>query len=201
MFTLPNLSYKYSDLEPYIDEQTMLIHHTKHHQAYIDKLNSALSDYPNLRDKNIEELLISIDTMPASIQEAVRNHGGGHYNHTFFWNSLAPKSTKVGDQVKLLIDSSYGSFENFKKIFTDSALSLFGSGWVWLELENGKVSIGKYVLQENPLMRNKAPLLGLDVWEHAYYLKYQNRRADYVDAWWNIINWGFVEEELKKYKL
>ncbi|MCS7092784.1 MAG: superoxide dismutase, partial [Patescibacteria group bacterium] len=156
MFVLPDLPYKYNALEPYFDEQTMIIHHTKHHQAYVDKLNSALSEYPDLQDKGIEELLKAIDTLPEPLREVVKNHGGGHYNHSHFWNSLKAGGSTPDKQVEMLINKSYGNFENFKQVFTDAALSLFGSGWVWLELDSDKkVSVKKYILQENPLMEGK----------------------------------------------
>ncbi len=210
MFTLPKLPYSYDALEPYIDARTMEIHHTKHHQAYVDKLNAALEKYPELQNKKVEELLADLNSLPKEIQTAVRNHGGGHYNHSFFWKILTPTThpltpslIKKGE-LERAINKSFGSFENFKKEFTEKALFVFGSGWCWLvfsPLDKGETKEGvlKIITTSNQdclLSENKIPILGLDVWEHAYYLKYQNRRAEYIDAFWNIINWEQVEKNL-----
>lgn len=186
MFTLPKLNYDYNALEPHIDEQTMRIHHTKHHQAYIDKLNAALEKYPELQKKKVEELLENLDAVPEEIRTTVKNNAGGHWNHTFFWQILGAKEN---EEVKKKIGESFGSLENFKKLFKEAALARFGSGWVWLGLENGKLVIETTANQDTP---KSHVILGLDVWEHAYYLKYQNKRADYVDAFWNVVNWEKV---------
>lgn len=200
MFTLPKLEYSYDALEPYIDARTMEIHHTKHHQAYVDKLNAALEKYPELQNKKVEELLSNLDSLPKEIQTAVRNHGGGHFNHSFFWKILAGKGRTLempqGSTLRSQIDKEFGSFDEFKKKFTEAALNRFGSGWVWFVSNNGKLEIYSTPNQDCPLSENKIPLLGLDVWEHAYYLKYQNRRAEYVENFWNIVNWEQVEKNL-----
>ncbi|MFA5991025.1 MAG: superoxide dismutase [Candidatus Doudnabacteria bacterium] len=188
-YTLPQLSYGYGDLEPYIDAKTMEIHHTKHHQAYIDKLNGVLEKYPALAEKPLEELLKNIKTLAVEDKDRtlIQNHGGGHWNHSFFWNIMAP--TKAVDQ-KLITDitATFGSMEEFKKKFNDSALSRFGSGWAWLVRKNdGSLDVYSTGNQDCPLMLGDVPLIGLDVWEHAYYLKYQNKRAEYINEWWNVV--------------
>lgn len=198
-YTLPPLPYPYTALEPHIDAKTMEIHHTKHHQAYIDKLNAAIqgTEWEKL---SVEELLQRFKDIPAEKQTAVRNHGGGHANHSLFWTILSPSGggKPSGDLAKA-IDASFGSFEAFQKQFTDAALTRFGSGWAWLvtdsklEAPSSKLTVLSTANQDSPLMEGKTPLLGLDVWEHAYYLKYQNKRPDYVAAFWNIINWSEVE--------
>jgi Fe-Mn family superoxide dismutase len=200
MHQVPSLPYKYSDLEPYIDEETMKIHHTKHHQAYVDKLNAALEKYPDLTQKPVEELLRDLNAVPEDIRQVVRNHGGGHYNHSLFWEMLAPADSKntPREATITLLDQTFGDVENFKKLFKEAALARFGSGWVWLCVnKDGKGEIVGTANQDNPISEGKKVLLGLDVWEHAYYLKYQNRRADYIDSFFNIINWLKVDELLK----
>ena len=191
--TLPKLSYAYDALEPYIDARTMEIHYTKHHQAYVDKLNVALEKHPNLQNKNVNELLKSLNNVPEDIRIVVRNHGGGHANHSLFWQ-LLKKGEKCSGKIAQAIDKAFGSFEEFKKLFSEKALSVFGSGWAWLVFHNGKLEIYNTARQDSPLIENKIPILGLDVWEHAYYLKYQNRRAEYIEAFFNIINWKKVNE-------
>lgn len=195
MFTLPKLTYSYDALEPTIDAKTMEIHHTKHHQTYVDKLNVALEGQAELAEKSVEELLGSIATLPEGIRDAVKNHGGGHHNHSLFWTVIAPggASAPVGTLASALSES-FGSVEAFEQKFTDAATTRFGSGWAWLVLTKDK-TLAVYNLpnQDSPLMTGDVPLLGLDVWEHAYYLTYQNRRPDYIKAFWSIVNWDEVE--------
>ncbi|MDO8503457.1 MAG: superoxide dismutase [bacterium] len=197
-YTLPQLPYPYNALEPYIDAQTMEIHHTKHHQGYIDKLNAALEKYPEWQNKPVEELLKSLDQIPEDIRTAVRNHGGGHYNHSLFWKMMAPPATggsTPSGQVVEAINKTFGSFDEFKKKFTEAAVGRFGSGWAWLVKDStGALLVVSTANQDSPLSEGQKPLLGLDVWEHAYYLKYQNRRLEYIEAWWNVVNWEEVEK-------
>jgi len=204
--TLPKLPYAYGALEPYIDAKTMEIHHTKHHQAYIDKLNATLEKHPILQGKKVEELLAdNLKVVPEAIRIVVRNHGGGHANHSLFWEIMAPaKEGGGGEPSEKLIDAinnKFGGFEDFKAKFNDAAVGRFGSGWAWLILNmEGKLEIYSTANQDSPLMESKTPLLGLDVWEHAYYLKYQNKRADYISAFWNVVNWKKVEELFEQAK-
>jgi len=189
--TLPELPYAYDALEPYIDTKTMELHHSKHHQAYVDKLNAALEKYPQLQGRPVEELLLDLSNLKVEEADrtAIRNHGGGHYNHSLFWKYMDPANKKDELLGKELV-SVFGSVDEFKKQFNDSATKLFGSGWTWLvrDTKNSKLVIQNFKLQDAPIMDNLyQPLLGLDVWEHAYYLKYQNKRPDYIAAWWNVI--------------
>ena len=192
-FTLPQLPYSFDALEPYIDAKTMEIHHDKHHAAYIKKLNEVLEGSQFI-NKEITEILKNINSIPEEKKQAVINHGGGHANHSLFWELLSPKGGVPSKELKIAIEKTFGSFENFKAKFSDAALGRFGSGWAWLVINNRKLEIISTPNQDSPLMKNQIPLLGLDVWEHAYYLKYQNRRPDYVAAFWNIINWKKVNE-------
>lgn len=190
---LPPLGYSYDALEPYIDAKTMEIHHTKHHQTYVTKLNDALKTEPKFADMPVVELLRKIGSVPEKIRTAVKNHGGGHANHTLFWEIMTPGGRgepkgKLADAVK----STFGSFDAFKEKFGTTATSHFGSGWAWACLNGGKLEIFSTPNQDSPWMDNKKPILGLDVWEHAYYLKYQNRRPEYITAWWNCVNWEKV---------
>jgi Fe-Mn family superoxide dismutase len=187
--TLPPLDYDYAALEPHIDAKTMEIHHTKHHQAYIDKLNTALEKYPDLQDKPLEELLGNLDKLQVDDADrtAIRNHGGGHLNHSMFWKLINPANTK-DEQLVADINSAFGSVEDFKKQFTDSATKLFGSGWTWLvKGKDSKLEIKNLPLQDNPIMLGLHPIIGLDLWEHAYYLKCQNRRPEYIENWWQVM--------------
>ena len=195
--TLPPLPYAFDALEPHIDTQTMQIHHGKHHQAYVTNLNAALEKYPELQSKSIEDLLRDINKVPEDIRTAVRNNGGGHMNHTAFWSWMAAKAGgsptgALGDAIK----STFGSFDGFKEQFTKAGVTRFGSGWAWLIESNGKLSIESTANQDQPIMDGKKAILGVDVWEHAYYLKYQNRRPDYLAAWWNVVNWQEVSSKL-----
>jgi superoxide dismutase, Fe-Mn family len=200
MNELPKLPYDYSALEPYIDEATMKIHHTKHHQAYIDKLNAAIKG-TDMEDKNVDEILKDLGSVPENIRGAVRNHGGGHSNHSFFWQVMAPKAGGNPDgAVALAINSAFGSFDKFKEEFTNAGMTRFGSGWAWLAANDGKLEIMSTPNQDSPLSEGKTPILGLDVWEHGYYLLYQNRRPDYIKAWWNVVNWNKVNELFEKAK-
>ena len=203
MHTLPQLPYAYEALEPYIDEATMRLHHDKHHQTYIDKLNTALEPFPEWQNKKLEELLGDLEAVPEAIREAVRNHGGGHWNHSFFWNILAPTDSQglaLTEKSRTLLEKNFGSVDEFQKQFKEAALNRFGSGWVWLvKKSNDQFSIISTANQDTPFDQGE-PLLGLDVWEHAYYLKYQNRRAEYIDAFFNIINWAQVEAHLTNNK-
>ena len=194
-FELPKLGYSYDALEPYIDAKTMEIHHTKHHQAYVDKLNNAIAGHPGLQDKSAEELLMGLERLPEEIRTAVRNNGGGHVNHTFFWTILK-KDVKPTGAVLKAIEKSFGSFEKFRQAFTAAATAHFGSGWAWLVLNGKKLEITTTANQDSPLSKGMIPLLCIDLWEHAYYLKYQNRRAEYVEQFFNVINWGRVNEHL-----
>ena len=195
-FTLPPLPYPNNALEPHVDAKTMEIHHDKHHGAYVTNLNAAIDKAPELKDKSLEQLLSGLNSVPEAVRMAVRNNGGGHWNHSLFWELMGPKaggapSGKLADAIK----SSFGDFEKFKEQFAAAAAGRFGSGWVWLVNDGGKLSITSSPNQDNPLMDGKPAksiVLGLDVWEHAYYLLYQNRRPDYVKAWWNVVNWGAV---------
>ncbi|OGC61240.1 superoxide dismutase [candidate division WWE3 bacterium RIFCSPLOWO2_02_FULL_53_10] len=194
-FELPPLPYGYDALEPYIDAQTMQIHHDKHHQAYTDKLNAALEKYPDLQAKPIEELLKDLDSVPEEIRPAVRNHGGGYYNHSLFWEMMKKGGGgEAAGELKTKLDQDFGSFEEFKKQFSEVAATAFGSGWAWLVKDPaGKLAIVKTPNQDSPISQGQFPLLGIDVWEHAYYLKYQNRRPEYIENWWNVVNWEQVE--------
>jgi Fe-Mn family superoxide dismutase len=198
-FTLPALPYGYDALEPHIDARTMEIHHTKHHQAYVNNLNAAIEKAPELQNKPIDELMRGVNSAPESVRTAVRNNGGGHWNHTMFWEIMAPKAG--GEPTGALADaikSAFGDFSKFKEQFGAAATGRFGSGWAWLINSGGKLSITSTPNQDNPLMEAKTAILGLDVWEHAYYLKYQNRRPDYITAWWNVVNWDAVAKRFGK---
>ena len=191
--TLPPLPYDFGALEPHIDAQTMQIHHGKHHQAYVNNLNAALEKHPELQSKSAEDLIRDLNAIPEDIRTAVRNNGGGHVNHSMFWKLMSPNGGgKPTGALAQAIDQSFGSFDAFKEQFTKAAVGRFGSGWAWLIDNDGKLSVESTANQDNPIMEGKKPILGLDVWEHAYYLKYQNRRPDYVNAWWNVVNWEEV---------
>ena len=196
---LPALPYAYNALEPYIDEQTMQIHHTKHHQTYVDKLNAALEGYDDLQKKSAEDLIKDLSSIPEKIRTAVRNHGGGHVNHSFFW-PLLWKEVDLGGEIADAIKSKFGDYDTFKEKFSNAAALLFGSGWAWLVFSNGELEITTTANQDSPLSQGQIPILGLDVWEHAYYLKYQNRRPEYINAFFNIINWEKVDENFKTAK-
>lgn len=190
---LPDLPYSYDALEPYFDKATMEIHHTKHHQTYVAKLNGALESYTDLQDQTAEELISNLEMIPEKIRTAVRNHGGGHANHTFFWNTLK-KETKFDGEIAEAIKNDFGGFDKFKEKFSNTAALLFGSGWAWLVAGNNGLEIISTPNQDSPLSLGKQPIIGLDVWEHAYYLKYQNRRPDYIEAFFKVINWEKVNE-------
>lgn len=192
-YSLPQLPYAYDALEPHIDKETMNIHHTKHHNTYVTNLNNALEGNDELLSKTVEELVTNLDAVPESARTAVRNNGGGHANHSLFWEVISPNGggQPTGD-LAAAIDSKFGSFENFKEEFSKAATTRFGSGWAWLVVNNGELEVTSTPNQDNPLMEGKTPVLGLDVWEHAYYLNYQNRRPEYINAFFNVINWDEV---------
>lgn len=198
-FELSKLPYAHEALEPFIDAQTMTIHHSKHHQAYITNLNAALEKHPALGGWSLDELVANLAGVPEDIRAAVRNHGGGHWNHDMFWNIMAPNAggEPTGALAKA-IESDFGSFANFKAEFDKAAMGRFGSGWAWLVVKGDKLAVVSTANQDNPLTDGLKPLMGIDVWEHAYYLKYQNRRADYVAAWWNVVNWQAVARRFGK---
>lgn len=195
---VPDLPYPFDALEPHIDAQTMEIHHDRHHAGYVKKLNDALEGHDALADKSVEDLLRNIQSVPESIRTAVRNNGGGHANHSLFWPSMSPDGggQPQGDLASA-IQSTFGSFDDFKSKFSDAAGGRFGSGWAWLVVADGKLEVTSTPNQDSPLMEGKTPILGLDVWEHAYYLKYQNKRPDYISAWWNVVNWPVVAERMQ----
>jgi Fe-Mn family superoxide dismutase len=193
-YTLPSLDYAYNALEPHIDARTMEIHHTKHHQTYITNVNGALEAHADLAAKSVEELISDLGAVPEGIRTAVRNNGGGHANHSFFWKVIGPNAggTPKG-RLAEAIDSECGSFDNLKDAFLKAAATRFGSGWAWLSVKDGKLVVHSTANQDSPLMEGATPVIGLDVWEHAYYLNYQNRRPDYVAAFWNVVNWDAAE--------
>ena len=196
--SLPPLPYDYTALEPHIDEQTMRIHHDKHHAAYVNNLNTALEKHPELQNKSVEDLVKGINTVPEDIRAAVRNNGGGHVNHTMFWEIMGPgKGAAPSGAIADAIKATFGDFEKFKTQMNDAGVKRFGSGWAWLIDVGGKLVIESTANQDSPLMEGKKPILGVDVWEHAYYLKYQNRRPDYLAAWWNVVNWDAVNKRFK----
>ena len=199
-FKLPELTYAYDALEPHIDAKTMEIHHSKHHNTYVTNLNAAVEG-TEYADKDINELIANIDALPADKQTAVRNNGGGHANHTLFWELIAPggSNTPVGEVAKA-IDAKFGSFDAFKEEFAKAATTRFGSGWAWLIVDGDGVAVTSTPNQDSPVMEGKTPILGLDVWEHAYYLNYQNRRPDYIGAFWNVVNWDVVEAKFQNAK-
>ena len=197
MEKLPDLEYEYAALEPYIDEKTMRIHHDKHHQGYVDKLNAALEKYPELKEKSVKELIKDLNSVPEDIRTAVRNNGGGHINHSFFW-SILKKNIEFDGKIAKEIEKQFGSFEKFKEEFTNKALTLFGSGWTWLVLDGKKLEIINTQGHDSPLMEGKIPLLVLDVWEHSYYILYMWNRAEYIKNWWNVVNWDKVNELYEK---
>jgi Fe-Mn family superoxide dismutase len=202
--TLPQLPYPFDALEPHIDARTMEIHHGKHHQTYVNNLNAALEKAPDIQNKPLEELLGNLNAAPEAVRAQLRNNGGGHWNHSFFWQIMGPKaggepSGALGGAIK----STFGGFDKFKEQFSAAGVGRFGSGWAWLLSDGGKLSITSTPNQDNPLMEGKRPaqvLLGIDVWEHAYYLKYQNRRPDYITAWWNVVNWAEVGRRFERAK-
>jgi Fe-Mn family superoxide dismutase len=200
-YTLPNLPYATNVLEPFIDTMTMEIHHGRHHKAYVDNVNKALESQPALAAKPINQLLREISQVPEAIRQAVINNGGGHANHTMFWEIMAPKaggqpSGPVADDIK----ATFGDFATFQAQLKDAGVKRFGSGWAWLVLADGKLKIVSSANQDSPYLTGQAPIMGVDVWEHAYYLKYQNKRPDYIDAWWNVVNWSAVGERYGKAK-
>lgn len=193
-YQLDSLPYSYDALEPYIDTQTMQLHHDKHHAAYVNNLNGALEKYPDLQNKQVEELVKTLDSIPAAIRATVRNNAGGHINHTMFWQIMKPSGggEPTGDLARA-IESTFGTFDTFKQQFNDAGVKRFGSGWVWLVKNNqGNLQITSTANQDSPLTEGYSPIFGNDVWEHAYYLKYQNRRPEYLNAWWNVINWDEI---------
>ena len=193
-YSVPDLPYDYNALEPTIDEQTMRTHHDKHHQAYVDKVNAALEGTEHA-DKPIEDVIRALDSLPADKQGPVRNNGGGHLNHTMFWESMSPDGGGAPDgELARAIDEAFGSFDAFKEQFEAKGVGQFGSGWAWLVLDGGKLAVTSTANQDNPVSQGQVPLLGNDVWEHAYYLKYQNKRPDYLKAWWDVVDWSKVAE-------
>jgi Fe-Mn family superoxide dismutase len=197
MFQLPKLPYDYAALDPHIDAQTMELHHSKHHQAYIDKLNAALEPYPDLQSQDIAETIKNLSDVPEDIRTAVRNQGGGHLNHSMFWEMMSPGGGgKPGGDLAQKIDKQFGSFDAFRSKMEETAVARFGSGWAWLVRSGDSLEVISTANQDSPLTDGKTPLLGLDVWEHAYYLKYQNRRPEYIAAWWNVVNWTDVRKRL-----
>ncbi|MBO6417091.1 superoxide dismutase [Enterococcus gallinarum] len=200
-YTLPDLPYAYDALEPYIDEETMHLHHDKHHNTYVTNLNAAIEKHPELGEKSVEELLADFDSVPEDIKTAVRNNGGGHANHSFFWEILAPNAGgEPTGAIKEAIEETFGSFDDFKEEFKTAATGRFGSGWAWLVIKDGKLAITSTANQDSPLMDGQTPVLGLDVWEHAYYLKYKNVRPDYINAFWSVVNWDKVNDFYAKAK-
>jgi Fe-Mn family superoxide dismutase len=199
-FELPKLSYAVDALEPYLDAQTMTIHHDKHHQAYVSNLNGAIEKYPELAGKSLESLLGNLNAVPEDIRVAIRNHGGGTWNHSMFWTIMAPKAggtPAARGELAKAIDASFGSFEAFKGEFEKAAIGRFGSGWAWLVKKGSGLAVVSTANQDNPMSEGLSPILTIDVWEHAYYLKYQNRRAEYVTNWWNVVNWEEVARRFK----
>jgi Fe-Mn family superoxide dismutase len=195
---LPSLPYDHAALEPHIDARTMEIHHGKHHAAYVNNLNAALDKHPNLKDRQVEDLLRHLGTLPEDIRVAVRNNGGGHVNHTMFWQIMGPGGGgHPTGAIAEAIDGAFGSFDAFKDQMNKAGAARFGSGWVWLVEHDGRLSVESTANQDNPMMEGKRPIMGIDVWEHAYYLKYQNRRPDYLAAWWNVVKWEEVNKRLR----
>lgn len=192
-FELPKLPYAYDALEPHIDKETMEIHHMKHHNTYVTKLNDAVKG-TDLESKSIEDIVKNLNSVPDDIRTAVQNNGGGHYNHSLFWELLTPNASEPSGEVVDAISSTFGSLDKFKEEFAAAAAGRFGSGWAWLVVDNGELAIVSTPNQDNPISEGKLPILGLDVWEHAYYLNYQNRRPDYINAFWNVVNWDKVNE-------
>ena len=198
---LPSLPYAYDALDPHIDAQTMEIHHSKHHQTYVNNLNAALEKHPELADKGLDDLLSDLSAIPDDIRTAVRNNGGGHANHSMFWPAMSPNGGgEPSGELADAINGAFGSFSDFKDQFTKAAIGRFGSGWAWLCLDGGKLIITSTPNQDNPISDGLKPILGLDVWEHAYYLKYQNKRPAYIEAWWNVVNWEEVAKNLASAK-
>lgn len=194
-FELPQLPYAYDALEPHIDKETMNIHHTKHHNTYVTNLNAALEGNEELLSKSVEEVIANLDAVPESARTAVRNNGGGHANHSLFWQLLSPNGGGApSGKLAEAIDSKFGSFDAFKEEFAKAGATRFGSGWAWLSVANGEIELSSTPNQDSPIMEGKTPILGLDVWEHAYYLNYQNRRPDYIAAFWNVVNWDEVSK-------
>jgi Fe-Mn family superoxide dismutase len=192
-FTLPSLAYAYDALEPSIDAMTMEIHHSKHHNAYVNNLNAALEKHPELAGKSLEELVTNINSIPEEIRTAVRNNGGGHFNHSLFWTVMSPHGGgEPSGDLAAAIGDTFGNFASLKETFSKAAATRFGSGWAWLGFKNGKLAVLSMPNQDVPMMEGLTPILGIDVWEHAYYLKYQNRRPEYVSNWWNVVNWDEV---------
>jgi len=192
-YSLPSLPYAYDALEPHVDRMTMEIHHTKHHQAYINNVNKALEAHPDLAKKPIDDLMRGLSSVPEAVRTAVRNNGGGHSNHALFWTIMGPNAGgPPSGELAAAINSTFGSFDNFKTQFANAGVTRFGSGWAWLCHDKGKLALESTGNQDTPLSEGRTPILGLDVWEHAYYLKYQNRRPDYIAAWWNVVNWSEV---------
>jgi Fe-Mn family superoxide dismutase len=194
-FTLPPLPYDFAALEPHIDAKTMEIHHGKHHQTYVNNLNAAIEKAPELASKSLDDLMRDASKLPEAVRTAIRNNGGGHWNHSMFWQIMAPKAGgEPGGNLGPAIKSAFGDFAKFREQFSAAGVGRFGSGWAWLINTGGKLSIMSTPNQDNPLMEGKKAIMGLDVWEHAYYLKYQNRRPDYISAWWNVVKWKEVEK-------
>jgi len=200
-YELPQLPYAYDALEPHIDKETMNIHHTKHHNTYVTNLNNALAGHDDLLSKSVEELIANLDAVPESARTAVRNNGGGHANHSLFWELLSPSGGgNPSGALAEAIDAKFGNYDSFKEEFAKAATTRFGSGWAWLAVNNGELEVTSTPNQDSPLMEGKTPLLGLDVWEHAYYLNYQNRRPDYIGAFWNVVNWDEVSKRYESAK-
>lgn len=197
-FVLPPLPYEYSALEPNIDLETMTIHHDRHHASYVQNLNEAIALHPELKGQTVQNLLLNLETIPEDIKNTVRNSGGGHANHTMFWSIMSPNSGEPSGEIRNAINATFGDFETFKTQFNAAGKSVFGSGWVWLVANgDGSLEIATTPNQDSPLMEGKYPIMGNDVWEHAYYLKYQNKRGDYLNNWWNVVNWEAVNERFE----
>ncbi len=197
-FTLPPLPYDFAALEPHIDARTMEIHHGKHHQTYVNNLNAAIEKAPELAGKSLDDLMRGVNSLPEAVRTPIRNNGGGHWNHSMFWQIMAPKAGgEPGGNLGAAIKSAFGDFAKFREQFSAAGVGRFGSGWAWLINSGGKLSITSTPNQDNPLMEGQKAVMGLDVWEHAYYLKYQNRRPDYIQAWWNVVNWKEVEKRFQ----
>jgi len=198
-FTLPPLPYDFAALEPHIDAKTMEIHHGKHHQTYVNNLNAAIEKAPELAKKSLDDLLRNVSTLPEAVRTPIRNNGGGHWNHSMFWQIMAPKAGgEPGGKLGQAITSTFGDFAKFREQFSAAGVGRFGSGWAWLINTGGKLSIISTPNQDTPLMDGQKAVMGLDVWEHAYYLKYQNRRPDYIQAWWNVVNWKEIEKRFSQ---